>query len=57
MTLTKTILIHYEHPPIPDRSYDYVALFQGEEECAKYGYGATPQAALQDLIETHQEDL
>lgn len=50
---TKTILIHFEHPPVPDRSCDYVALFQGEEECHRYGYGPTPHAALHDLLDTH----
>lgn len=52
---TKTIIIHFEYPPIPDRRFDYVALFEGEEERQGYGYGATPQGALQDLIETWEE--
>ncbi len=50
---TKTILIHFEHPPIPDRRFDYVALYEGEEQRQVYGHGPTPQAALRDLIETH----
>ena len=55
MTITKTILIHYEHPPIPNRDCDYVAMLKGEEESRNYGYGANPQAALQDLIDTLEE--
>ena len=54
--MTKTILIHYERPPTPDRRCDYVALYAGEEECHRYGYGSTPMEALKDLIETNQED-
>ena len=55
MTITRTILIHYEHPPIPIRSFDYVALIKGEEESGNYGYGASPQEALEDLINALEE--
>lgn len=49
---SRTILIHHEHPPIPQRNCDYVAMFQGEEESQQYGYGATPQEALDDLLDS-----
>lgn len=46
----KSIRIIFEHPPIPNRNFDYRAYFDGEEELNRCGWGATPQAALADLL-------
>ena len=33
------------YPPIPDRSHDWCAYVEGDEEASKYGYGATEEEA------------
>ena len=37
-------------PSIPDRRWDFCAFHEGEEELEEYGYGATEQEAIDDLI-------
>lgn len=39
----------YIHPPIPSRSYDYCAYFDGEEEGGVVGWGRTMTEAVEDL--------
>jgi hypothetical protein len=36
--------------PIPDRSYDWCAYPEGEEEAGNYGYGATEVEAVLDYL-------
>ncbi len=50
----KNIRIVFEYPRIPDRNHDYRAYFDGEEELNRCGWGASPEAALGDLL--GQED-
>lgn len=38
------------YPPIPTRQCDWCAFYEGEEELGHYGYGATEQEAIDDLI-------
>lgn len=40
----------YVHPPIPLRNNDWLAYFDGEEECGPQGWGETAGAAINDLI-------
>lgn len=50
-----SIVTTYVNPPIPYRSMDYFAYIDGEEELGKYGYGATEQEAIANLLELLQE--
>lgn len=45
----KRIKINCVHPPVPIRTFDYVAFVEGTEECGPYGWGATRQDALYNL--------
>ena len=38
-------------PPIPDRQFDWIAYFDGDEENGPCGYGPTEEAAVADLAE------
>lgn len=37
-------------PPIPERSWDWVAYYDGNEEDGDYGYGRTEAEAIDDLV-------
>lgn len=52
----RTIVIIHVHPPIPYRSTDFCAFYEGEEEAGHYGYGATPTEALTDFLTNYAED-
>ena len=43
-------------PPIPDRSFDWCAHFDGDEESGVYGYGATEAEAIADFVENHASE-
>lgn len=42
------------YPPIPDRSHDWGAYYDGNEEDGFKGYGATEAEAIRDLVENHE---
>lgn len=44
------IITKYFCAPMPDRSCDWCAYFDGREEC-EVGHGATEEAAKNDLLE------
>lgn len=46
----KKIITSYVCPPVPFRGADWCAYFDGEEEAGNYGYGATEQEAIDDLL-------
>ena len=48
------IIITYVYPPIPIRSFDWQAYYDGYEEGA-CGWGSTPKLALDDLLEQDDE--
>jgi hypothetical protein len=53
------IVTHYDPSPIPDRSMDWSAVDDhsyGGAPGDKIGYGATEQAAIDDLREQYAED-
>jgi hypothetical protein len=52
------IITHYRNPPIPVRSFDWTAYFEGQEDCL-VGCGKTELQALFDLYSqyTDQEQL
>lgn len=45
-----------EFPPIPNRSMDWCAYVEGDEESGNYGWGSTEQAAIDDWIENFAEE-
>ena len=44
------IIITWEHPPIPDRGFDWRASYAGHEEDGKDGFGNTVMNALEELL-------
>jgi hypothetical protein len=48
----KVVLVY---PPIPVRSFDWCAYFDGEEEEGPRGWGATRDEAIKDLKEMTDE--
>jgi hypothetical protein len=44
------IITSYVFPPIPVRHYDYCAFRQGTEVSGNYGWGASKEDAIADLI-------
>lgn len=50
MTKTLTMITHHVYPPIPDRRWDWVAHWDGDEESPwRYGWGKTEAEAIADL--------
>ena len=43
------------NPPIPVRSFDWMAWIDGQEESGPVGYGATKDKALLDLAEQGED--
>lgn len=50
----QAIHTHFVYPPIPTRNFDWMACRGDYEPGVRVGYGATEQAAIDDLLE--QED-
>ena len=48
--MTRKIVTSYINPPIPIRSNDWCAHYDGEEEAGFYGWGATEAEAVADFI-------
>lgn len=46
--MRKIVTVH-EYPPIPDRRFDWIAHYEGDEEHGPRGYGATEAEAIADL--------
>lgn len=49
----RTIVTHFEYPPIPMRDHDWVAYWDGDEELGQYGYGRTDQEAINALLDEY----
>lgn len=49
------IITNHEYPPIPDRSHDWAAYYEGTEENGNYGWGKTEAEAIADLVENYGE--
>lgn len=50
------IVTSHMFPPVPFRTHDWAAFYDGEEEAGNYGYGATEAEAIRDFIENCAED-
>ena len=51
----RDVIIRFVYPPIPYRGCDYVAYFDGDEECGPRGWGATKMTAFDALLEALEE--
>ena len=51
----RTIVVHFVHPPIPDRNFDWSATRYGYEPGDPIGWGKTVDVAEADLIAQEQE--
>lgn len=54
--MPRKIVTSYVHPPIPIRSNDWCAYYDGDEELGHYGWGRTEAEAVADLKENFDED-
>lgn len=57
MKMNKKIITNFIYPPIPIRTNDWCAYYDGEEENGNYGYGETEEAAVKDLIENYSDEI
>lgn len=53
-TIGRKIVTSNVYPPIPYRSMDWCAYFDGDEESGIRGWGATETEAIDDLLEVYQ---
>lgn len=56
MSPQRKIVTTHVYPPIPVRTFDWCAHYDGDEESGQYGYGATEKAAIADFVANYQED-
>jgi len=49
------MILAYVFPPIPRRDHDWCAFRDGEEERQCYGWGSTPDEAIQDLLDLEDD--
>ena len=54
--MARKIVTKHVFPPIPIRSFDWCAYYEGEEESGDYGWGATEAAAIADFEVWFQEE-
>lgn len=53
MTDAPRIVTEHVNPPIPVRTSDWCAYYEGHEESGEYGYGATEAEAIADLKDNY----
>ena len=53
---TKKIITHFVFPPIPDRTHDWCAYYEGDEETGRYGWGETKEEAIRELKENYGDN-
>lgn len=54
--LRRKIVTTHVYPPTPDRSHDWCAHYEGEEENGGYGWGRTEAEAIADFKAIHEDD-
>ena len=54
--MTYKIITNHVFPPIPQRQFDWAAVFDNYEPGCHVGYGRTEQDAKADLIEQWEAD-
>ena len=55
MSTARKVVTSHAYPPIPIRTFDWCAYYEGEEEAGNYGWGATEVEAIADFIENWAE--
>ena len=50
------VVTSYIFPPIPDRRWDWIACYDGQEERAQNGFGRTEAEAVADLLENYPSE-
>lgn len=50
----KKIITDCIYPPIPIRTMDWCAYYDGQEELGHYGYGRTEAEAIADLVNNYE---
>jgi hypothetical protein len=48
--MSQRIVTDHVFPPVPSRSFDWCAYYEGEEEKQSYGWGRTEEEAVADLL-------
>jgi hypothetical protein len=48
------IATSFVFPPIPDRTHDWAAWYDDQNEDSPVGYGRTEQEAINDLIQNYE---
>ncbi len=54
--MREKIITKFVYPPIPQRQFDWAAVFDGYEPGAHVGYGHTEQDAIDDLKQQWEDD-
>ena len=54
--MSERIVTYYIYPPIPIRQFDWQATRGDPDLGCRVGYGATEQAAIQDLLDLEEGD-
>lgn len=50
---TPRIITSHEYPPIPIRTMDWLAYYEGDEDGGPQGWGSTEDEAIRDLIDNY----
>lgn len=50
------VVVEFVYPPVPVRSWDWMAYVDGREESGPYGHGATRDEAVEALFEEIEEE-
>jgi hypothetical protein len=53
--MARKIVTSHVYPPIPVRTMDWCAYYDGEEEAGSYGWGRTEAEAIADFQENYAE--
>lgn len=51
----RKIITNFVYPPIPDRSNDWSAVYEGYDGGDPMGWGPTEEAAIEDLKQWHED--
>ncbi len=54
--MTSKIITWFAHSPIPDRSRDWAAYYEDQQEDGQYGWGKTESEAIEDLKISYPEE-
>ncbi len=55
--MSDKIVTYFVNPPIPIRTHDWAAYYDGEEELGRCGYGKTEAEAKEDLINNYGKEI